>query len=251
MKELQFTLYEVFGYLVPGAVFCGGLGLLFWAIYFPQRDVQFDLKTVEVWATFLASAYIGGHVAQSLGNKLVGQFKTSEEKIVTDGRAFPAELVKACREKAERILKAEGAPELAVSGGSEPAAELPPQWLYRLCDDAVLRSGRLGEREVYVYREGFYRGTFVGFVVLAGGLVALAIRLWSDPNEGTARIGIVELTGWRLVYFSVLAGVSSCLLWNRYWRFSDYRVTQALIGFLTIKDKAGEKTLDVKKEEPK
>jgi hypothetical protein len=39
MKDLQFTLYEVFGYLLPGAVIAGGFGVLFWAVFFPVAAV--------------------------------------------------------------------------------------------------------------------------------------------------------------------------------------------------------------------
>jgi hypothetical protein len=244
MKEIQFTLYEVFGYLLPGIVLCGGLGLAFWAVYFPQAVIDFDLKTVEVWATFLAFGYIAGHVAQALGNKFVKQFKSAEEKIITDANAFPTELVKACRAKITKILKADEQQGLVLADGAdatEPAKDLPPQWLYRFCDDAVVRSGKLGEREVYIYREGFYRGTFIGFVVLTVGMIAFALRLWFGTVDGTARIGAVELTGLRVIYFVVLTAVAAQFLWTRFWRFAEYRVTQALLGFLTIKEKAEEK----------
>ncbi len=244
MKEIQFTLYEVFGYLLPGIVLCAGLGLVFWAIYFPQAVIDFDLKTVEVWVTFLAFGYVAGHVAQALGNKLVKQFGSAEQKIITDPNAFPAELVKACRAKIATILAADTQQGLVLADRidtAEPTKDLPPLWLFRFCDDAVLRSGKLGEREVYIYREGFYRGTFIGFVVLTVGMMAFAFRLWFGTESGTARIGFVEVTGWRVVYFAAITAFAARFLWTRYWRFAEYRVSQALIGFLTIKEKTEEK----------
>ncbi|MBX9680699.1 MAG: hypothetical protein K2X38_18240 [Gemmataceae bacterium] len=247
MKEIQFSLYEVFGYLLPGTALCAGLGLVFWALYFPQPAILFDIKTAEVWVTFIAFGYVAGHVAQAIGNKIVKRFTSAEEKIVTDANAFPAELVKACREKVAKMLTTDAQPGLVLADGSnaaEPAKDLPPIWLYRFCDDAVLRSGKLGEREVYIYREGFYRGTFVGFVVLTVGLVAFALRLWFGAENGAARIGTAELTGGRVAYFAVLSAFAARFLWVRYWRFAEYRVTQALLGFLTIKDKASDKAED-------
>ena len=249
MKEIQFTLYEVFGYLLPGTVLCTGLGLIFWAIYFPQAVIDFDLKTVEVWVTFLAFSYVAGHVAQALGNKVVRHFESAEERIITNPKAFPSELVKACRAKITKILKADEQPGFVLADGAdaaEPAMDLPPLWLYRFCDDAVLRSGKLGEREVYIYREGFYRGTFIGFVALGIGMVAFAIRLWFGTEDGRARIGVVELTGSRVAYFVVLATFAARFLWTRYWRFAEYRVSQAILGFLTLKEKAEEKPAEKK-----
>lgn len=248
MKELQFTLYELFGYLLPGAVFCAGLSLLFWAIFYPQPHVEFDLKTVEVWVASLGFAYLGGHVAQAIGNIFAKQFSSAEERVVNDEKSFPSSFVKACRAKIAKTLKQCDDISLVLPDSSEPANDLSAQWLYRFCDDAMLRTGKLGEREVYVYREGFYRGAFIGFLVLATGLFSLALRLWFGTEDHKARLGVLDLTGWRLIYFVVLAGIASRLLWNRYCRFADYRVTQALLGYLAIKDKPDEKDHSPKKE---
>ena len=238
MNDLRITLYEIFGYLLPGGVFCASIGLIFWAIYFPQAVVEFDLQTVEVWATCLAFAYIGGHVVQAVGNKVTKQFTSAENRVMTDPAAFPTKLIKACREKADRMLKAEC--------HIVDKTDLEPLWLYRFCDDAVLRSGKLGEREVYVYREGFCRGAFIGFVLLAMALIAFSVRLWLFADNQRARVGTVELTPGRMLFFSVLAAISSHFLWNRFWRFGEYRVTQALLGFLTINDKPEEKAKETK-----
>jgi hypothetical protein len=279
MKDLQFTLYEVFGYLLPGAVIAGGIGVLFWAVFFPVAAVEIDIKSTEVWGLFLALAYLAGHVGQGVGNA-VARRSVSPEDHAADA-VLPAPLVAACKLKAKELT------------GADPDA-LPARWLYRLCDDSVLRSGKLGEREVYVYREGFYRGASVGMAVLAVGLLAMAIRLLADggtspgrafatipavwlvaggaaagwwaitlrltrPRAGTAlavtalgllggagwsvhagdwnatvRVGSLEFTAARLLFLTALAAVGTRFLWQRFWRFAEYRVTQAYLGFLTL-----------------
>src|SRR5690349_19063426 len=91
MKEIQLTLYELFGYLLPGAVLTAGLAVLFWALFFPQDAVEFDIKTVEVWATFLVMAYLVGHAGQSVGNWLAQRFPPSAEDRAIG--ALPPEVV--------------------------------------------------------------------------------------------------------------------------------------------------------------
>ena len=284
MKELQFTLYEVFGYLLPGAVFVGGAGALFWAAYLPQASIDLDIKSAEVWGIFLALAYVAGHVAQGMGNAVVRRFESAEDHCIR--AVVPPEIVRACKAKAKELT-------------GEDLADVSPRWLCRLCDDAVVRSGKLGEREVYVYREGFYRGTFVGMACLILGLVALGVRLLSSgpdaegqrtallalpaawavllagagalaagvlwdrgrkksastlaavgllllggaawsllPGNWSAAVwlGRMELTAGRLFFLAALGGVGAWFLWHRHWRFAEYRVTQGLLGFLTIRD---------------
>lgn len=278
MKDLQFTLYEVFGYLLPGAVLAGGLGILFWGVFYPQPAVEIDIKSTEVWAIFLALAYVTGHVGQGVGNAVARRFPSPEDHVAQS--VLPATVIEACKAKAKRQTGAD-------------ADALPSRWLYRLCDDAVLRSGRLGEREVYVYREGFYRGASVGMAVVAVGLAAMAVRLlvsggsvephflaipavwllavagwvgWraitlrsSRPRlaaalavaalgltagaawtlapgnwSTTARVGGLEFTPARLLVLAGLSAVGTWFLWHRFWRFAEYRVTQAFLGFLTL-----------------
>jgi hypothetical protein len=162
-----------------------------------------------------------------------------------------------------------------------------------------IRSGKIGEREVYIYREGFYRGSAVAFTLLAAATLLLAFRLyvswWISANPdswrswriplmissplgliggglcmafcakwgwlrwiGLAALGVGVLSeptllslfvstqsgvvrGWDnyreilwFVFFTSLA--CSWLSYARYRRFGMYRVTNALIGFVTIKD---------------
>ena len=291
MKDLQFSLYEVFGYLLPGAVLGGGLAVIFWAGFFPQSVIDIDTKSTEVWAGFLALAYVTGHVAQGMGNAVARRFGAPEDHIVR--AVLPAPIIEACKSKIRVLTGAD------VDG-------LSPRWLYRVCDDAVLRSGKLGEREVYVYREGFYRGASVGMAVVAVGLLAMTVRLLSEPGTGagppflaipavwlipvaaatggwavterirrqrialalavvavclvaaalyclsvgnwaaTVRVGVLKFTPARLSYLALLAGVGTWFLWHRFWRFAEYRVTQAFLGFLTL---SGEVQPDAPKSE--
>jgi hypothetical protein len=221
MKQVELTLYEIFGYLIPGAVFTAGLSLVFWAIFYPTDRVDIDLKTPEIWGSFLVLSYIAGHVAQGVTNLLVAYYPSVENALFSDGSDFPKTLVEACRAKVKELTGADAA---SMSGG----------WIYRVCDSALVKSGKIGDRDLFVYREGFYRGTFLGMISLVVGFLSMIARIWDSKTQ----IGNMDLTIGRLLFFAVIACLSAIMLWRRYWRFAAYRATNALIGALIVELKA-------------
>src|SRR5260370_5675991 len=125
IKDLQVTLYDVFGYLLPGIVFVAALATLFWAIFFPQPALKVDLPTAEVWIVFLVSAYVAGHMAQALGNLIVW-FRPSTEDLIlgsTYRGRLPETLVTSCKTKAKDALGVH-------------LSNVTANWLYRFCADA-------------------------------------------------------------------------------------------------------------------
>jgi hypothetical protein len=232
IKDLQVTLYDVFGYLLPGIVFVAALATLFWAIFFPQAVLPVDLPTAEVWIAFLVASYVAGHMAQALGNLIVW-FRPSTEDLIlgtTSKSRLPEPLVTACRTKAKETFGVD-------------VSNVSANWLYRFCDDAVIRSGKTGERDVYIHREGFYRGIFVGLVTFSLATLALFLRLWIGNNH--LKISTWEIGPGQLLFFLLLWIGWSWLAYRRHRRFGEYRVTHAMLGFLTVKE---DKKPDAKKE---
>jgi uncharacterized integral membrane protein len=113
-----------------------------------------------------------------------------------------------------------------------PSDQLKPYQLYQLCDEFVAHHGKTGEREVYIYREGFHHESIVAFVVLALTLVVRAVRPNAALNLGETTY---PLSVWMLVFLIVTAVIGSWLTFKRYFRFGDYRVTQAVLRFLAIR----------------
>ncbi len=135
LKDLQVTLYEIFGYVMPGGIVTAALAVIFLAIYLPTDHISFDLPTTEVWLTVLALAYFAGHMGQAVANLLVKLAKWDEAKAV---QQLPPEIRSRVVERLKTVV-------------GEKAAELSERWQFEVCDDAVIRSGKRGEREVYVY----------------------------------------------------------------------------------------------------
>lgn len=223
VKDIQVTIYEILGYLLPGLAFLMALVVLFWALFLPRQTAGFSgLSSGELWAA-LGAAYVAGHVAQALGNLLERAFGRNEDLVLGKDGELPARLKAAIRVKVKQTLHLD-------------ADELPPRWFYRLCDDALVHAGKAGDREVYVYREGFYRGMSVGVGSLAIAVTALAVRLRFGVSNRVLR---VSEWGWglgseHLTFFAVCSGMSSWLLYRRYRRFASYRITHVMLGYLTV-----------------
>ena len=66
IKDLQVTLYDVFGFLLPGAVFLGGEAILYWAIFLPQTVIPIVSPSLGQWVILLSLAYLTGHIWPSV-----------------------------------------------------------------------------------------------------------------------------------------------------------------------------------------
>jgi hypothetical protein len=252
MKELKLTLYEVFGLTLPGAVFAFGLVVLYWAIFFPKEPADGDPKKNELLVTVLAVSavlfsYICGHVTQAIGRCLAERLYGCVENLVINGTTtasanqakdatsppttksdsdtdkgdsdkLPSEIVEACRTLATTVLNGN-------------TSHLPAYWLFQICDDVVVRSGKIGEREVYIYREGFCRGASVGFGMLSFALLCLLCRLACTGRETVGTLGV---TFGNVLFALASSTAMMYFLWNRYFTFSKYRIINAMIGSLTL-----------------
>lgn len=252
LKETKVTLYDVFGYLLPGAVLLAALAIVLWSIHFPDEPLALSLPGAESWVLIFAIAYIAGHMAQALSNLLLKAlewpwkrlrswqrthnwhqfqrhrwFCSNEHIHLADGahERLPAEFLNAARTKAAALS---GVPEQAIDA----------EWLFRICDEAVVQRGNPGDREIFVYREGFYRGLCFALVALAAALVVrmahggITLALAAGPRK----------MGWEFVtFFLVTCVVFIFLCFQRFRRFGRYRISQAILAFLVMPEEKKKK----------
>lgn len=252
LKETKFTLYDVFGYLLPGAILLAALAIVLWSIHFTDEPLAFSLPGAEAWVLIIAVAYIAGHIAQALSHllmKLLGWpwerlrkwqrihnwhwfqqrrwFCSNEHIHLSEGshERLPAELLNAARTKAAALA---GMPEQAIDA----------EWLFRICDEAVVQRGNLGDREIFVYREGFYRGLCFALVALAAALVVrmahgeITLALSAGPKK----------MGWEFVAFFLVTCLAFIYLcFQRFRRFGRYRISQAILAFLVMPEEKRKK----------
>jgi len=212
MKEgLNFTLYEVFGYLMPGLIAAAGLSVGFWAVFHDQSVLPLSLWRLSPDGLLAALfvAYLLGHMVQSIGNM---RLEGADKKVMAQPFAAFAK---------ERLV-----PMLHGCG-----TQIADEWIQRIMDESCIKVGFLGDRDIFTYREGFYRGSTVAMALFCVGLVPCLVTgnlrlLVGDtvliPSRGELSV---------VLLISIL-GV--WLLYKRFQRFSRYRVSRVLAAFVAL-----------------
>lgn len=230
LSELRVTLYDLFGYLAPGLVALTGVGLFFWAVLDPGLKPDGDLKAV-VWTALLLIAYLLGHLVQGIANYTPGLKYSLTETWWDDSVA------KAFRGVIEKKLKAKGLlPDAADGRHLSAASKLEAQkQTYRICDVVTVQNAKTSERELFTYREGFYRGMSVALLIVAVGLLARLIRgpatLTLDKDHTADR--------WMLFFFLVAVLVAAYLYFLRFERFTRLKAWTVLLGAATSLTESG------------
>ncbi len=216
-KELQITLYDIFGYLLPGSIILMAFALLFWSLFWPSAPLALTAN-VPTWVAIglVFSAYLAGHLGQGIGNFL--EKLPNVKRRLENNIPLPTELGGLVRDA------------VAVRFG-EQTRSLNTKDLALLCDQALVYAGSPGDREVFVYREGFYRGNCVALAFLG---LTLLLRMVCSPAVimlGNAR---VEIYRGQLIAAVVIAGFGSWLSFIRYLRFGAHKNSTCLTRFLAL-----------------
>lgn len=216
LGNLSFTLYEALGYLLPGGVGTLGLLVLYWGLFVPEVPLKcYGYQPgIVAWIAIVLSSYLLGHTMQGLGNIL---WKRGDESTLSSKR-IPPWMRDRAKEFAAKIV--------GVSTG-----EMKLMWAFRVLDEYIVQAGKAGDREMFVYREGFYRGSalalfFLATTVLIRGFVpGCAIQLTSS----TFPVSLRQI----LLTTFVIAGTGGVFV-QRYRRFAEYRVLRAVIACLIV-----------------
>jgi uncharacterized protein YegP (UPF0339 family) len=208
-SDLTITLYDLFGYLIPGIVALSGIGLFFWAVLDPGLKPDGDLTAV-VWTALFLIAYLLGHVVQAIAN-LTPRLKYSLDETWHDDPT--AGLFKGV------IEKKLGAKGLLPTDANQKQT-------YRMCDIVVTQKSATSEHELFTYREGFYRGMSVALTLLAIGLFARLVK-------GPATITLDKdhtATRWMLFFYLAATLVAVYLYFQRFERFTRLKAWAVLLG---------------------
>lgn len=208
MNSLRLTLYEIFGYLVPGILLVVELAV------FMVLALQIDLPSLPDKLSSVAAliflSYLAGHTLQSLANVL-------EPWLIRWEREEPAPL----------YLQAKASAELASRLSVKPD-EISALWLYRICD-AFLGTNGKDHRETYQHRSALYRGLFIAYLVG----VPLFTYLVICPPSGAA--GAQRLT---YAFCAVVLACLALLALSRYYRFTRLRKREIVLRFLALQGTA-------------
>lgn len=217
-KELQLSLYEVFGYVLPGFVAFGAISVALWAVVAPNNPIILNARGVQFWIALLAFSYFFGHVAQGIGNLYAKLFKVTEEEAI---KSVPEEILSSVKKLLEDELKV-------------PSKNLSPKWIYEVASEVTLQHGNSNEREVFQYREGFYRGLTVSLIMLGFGAIARAIIPGTTVLHGGSHFPLPT------TFTAAIAAISfgcAALMHQRYRRFGIRKVTSSILAVLAIRTK--------------
>jgi len=217
MKTIQFTLYELFGYAFPGAFGLAGVFLILWRLFLP---IQPDWGNVSAtgWWLCIALAYVFGHSLQGLGNLFSKWIVWHPElAIFSDAKHLPKELQELLNQKSVRAV------------GLEETNKLAPNVIYDIADHTIQQHGKTEMRDIYVYREGYYRGMTLGLLFFTVGLL---FQLGRQTSADIFSMNIFFSSGalWLIAGFTFASAVLS---YFRYRRMARYRVKYVLYSFLT------------------
>jgi hypothetical protein len=225
IKILDLTVYELLGYLLPGSVAFLGFLLVFGIV--EPSWLERSLWAGMGWFVLLplAVSYVLGHVIQALANKVFG-VRFEDKSLQSTIGDLPDSAFEAI---ARRLQMPTSASSIAEWRTSKQRPFLS------LCTEILDQDGKPAVREVYLYREGFYRGTSIALVVLALGFVArglaqMRLHWGSAPAHPClhSRQAVFAL-------ISAIGCVCSGLAFRaRYRRFVGYRIGSCILGAIVV-----------------
>lgn len=205
IKVVDFTVYELLGYLFPGAVACCG-GLLVAGMF------HADWLTVAYWQAFawgwifapVSGSYVVGHLLQAGGNYLFDA-DDSEQR----SAAFTRVLSGATLGDLQRLLSIPMAFLPRLAPGDEIAADAARSQLLTFCSAGLEGLNQTRTIDVYQYREGFYRAGSIATSVIALGFVGQCANGWSHSSAGGLE--------WTIVGLSAIVVIGVLFCWNFDW----------------------------------
>lgn len=217
VRDLRFTVYDFIGYLLPGAPAVVAVLLAGWAVAGVTAPLSLPGPSAEGWIAIALASYLVGHAVQALAN-LIAKIARLDE---VGGLGKPNGPVsqKTFGRAQERVRELTGL---------EPSS---PADLYAVCDEWVAQHGETADRELYQYREGFYRGLAVSLIILVFSLLAARLRGGTTASIGTITIALAGNPYWLLV---VALTITAVLFVMRYRRFLRHRVRSAVLAFLVL-----------------
>lgn len=216
ISDFRASLYDLFGYLLPGIVAFVGVILILESMSFLQAPKQILALTVSTpLVGLLLIAYILGHLCQAGANHLPGLRITAED-LIKKGDDVPRALL----ERAQTLLARRVQIDLT---------KVPMAMQLRMMDEAIPISSGDSEREIFIYREGFYRGMAVASALLLISCLSLSIRAdavlsFVSSSLTIPRSGMLSIAGF-------VAG-SGCAFVARFRRFGRYRIGKSLAAYI-------------------
>jgi hypothetical protein len=171
LKDIKVTLYDIFGYFLPGSIALAALYLLW--VSFHSQEMLWRSHRIDTWFLMGLVAYYLGHLVQSIGNLFEHCVVGPREVILGTGtKPRHAEwLVGPWWQRIDSQLREDTVAKIKRQLCPKWADDSGGQWLYESCAEILAQWGRGESREIYEYREGFYRGSAISLILLATAMI--------------------------------------------------------------------------------
>lgn len=223
--DIRLSVYDFLGFVFPGFVTLASLLLAWWAITQDGALLEVPKVTINAWAVFIVVSYFLGHLIQGVANRLPF-LKTKGYEVLAEGKEFSEKIVREAKQRVEK--------QFALSG-----MITKPEMYFRLWEATVMHRGSTGDRDIYQYREGFYRGATGSFILLCLCLLGASARSICSGFSTKVVIGgigiRVDWAAWLIA--AALSAGAAYLMHERHKRFTGYRVKHTVYQFLTLPDR--------------
>lgn len=230
LGDLRASLYDVFGYFLPGLVSILGIRLLYWATTEPSLVLSVTaLENPLVLASTIVAAYIVGHLVHALGNQLWRTDPTRRNsylKSIITGSCCVADDAKSSQEIDKAISRA-----FSEVLGID-AQELSERERLAILDESRAILPKDGDREVYIHRQGLYRGMAVATLTL---IVGIASRLCFPHSCVIWSLGRECFSRWQHIWLICALVICYVGFVSRMYRFSQYQTERAMaLGLIAM-----------------
>lgn len=198
MQTAKVALYEIFGYILPGTVTLLSIQVVFCIL---NNGFLYIPESVHGSVLLIFVAYFLGHVNQAIGNLFYNIFQDP----IIKGHESGIELAK----KALNI---------DTSVPNEKALKV-------MLNIAATDTCKKNNIETFIEREGFYRGSTVGFIIL---FITMLVSLLLMDLQFNAKDYIVIIKKEQKIFLIILSGIVSVLFFKRYQRFLHYKIRAVL-----------------------
>lgn len=219
MNFAQITIYDIVGYFMPGTFGLIGLYLLT-CPWMSTLEKNWTQMTIVKWLFVGLCAYVLGHCIQGVANwveSIRGWPRRKQSR-----QSSIATILGSCNQQ-----YAEATAWVRRHLG---LTDVDSSVLYEIMDAHVIQRGKTETRDIYVYREGFYRGLYVAFALVAAGAVVRLV----DRTTYTLFAGRVVLDQSLLWMAALINFVAAVLCYKRFRRFEGYRIKFALMSFVAL-----------------
>ena len=208
MSSLKFTVYEILGYIAPGVIGLGALALIVWTAFLSNHPLPIAPYSLskEAIGLLVFAAYAIGHLIQGLCN-----FHPSPEKIA--------------KKKNQHSTLLAGARAGLESQCGFSVVDYEIEDIVVLAQTSLLNTGKTDDFDVFLYREGFYRGSSAAYFVLTGAFLFRAAR----GHAALKFQGVTHSLGWPpLLFAAAVSLLFAYVFYRRYLRFGSHRLRHLL-----------------------